>query len=220
MIATETIRILLADDHRMIREGLRALLRPEADFALVAEAEDGHTAVRMAAELSPDVVIMDIRMPDLNGIDATRRLLEATPRTKVIGLTGHADDRMAAEMLRAGASGFLLKDVAFDELAQAVRTVVSGKTYLSPRVGNSMVNEILRDGPQSPSVFNTLTAREREVLQLMAEGRATKEVAAHLQMSVKTAETHRRSIMQKLDMDSVAELTKYAIREGLTSVDV
>lgn len=220
MISTDVIRILLADDHRMIREGLKALLRPEPDFSVVAEAEDGHTAIRLAAELLPDVVLMDIRMPDLNGIDATRRLLEANPRSKVIALTGYPDDRMAAEMLRAGASGFLLKDVAFDELAQAVRTVAAGKTYLSPRVGNTMVNELLRGGSASPTVFNTLTAREREVLQLMAEGKATKEVAAQLQMSVKTAETHRRSIMQKLDMDSVAELTKYAIREGLTSVDV
>jgi two-component system, NarL family, response regulator NreC len=210
------IRILLADDHQMIRAGLRSLLRDQAGMEVIAEATDGRTAVRLAAELSPDVVIMDIHMPDLNGIEATRQIRGANSNgPKVIALSAHSDERYAREMLRAGASGYVLKHAAFEELAAALKAVVANQTYLSPSVSQVAVNDDVKSG----TAFSTLTAREREVLQLLAEGKATKQVAMHLKVSVKTVETHRKNLMDKLGMDSVAELTKYAIREGLTTAE-
>jgi DNA-binding NarL/FixJ family response regulator len=214
-----SIRVLLADDHRMVREGLRSLLKHEADVAVVGEAEEGRTAVRMASELQPDVVVMDVSMPDLNGIDATRQVLAACPSTRVVALSAGSDHRAVAEMLRAGATGYVVKDAAFEELAVAIRTVVGGQVYLSPAVAGTVVDGYARGGAAGPkSVFEKLSGREREILQLMAEGRATKQIATDLRVSVKTVETHRRNLMEKLEIDSVAELTKYAIREGITSV--
>jgi DNA-binding NarL/FixJ family response regulator len=224
------IRILIADDHRILREGLRSLLQAQLGTEVVAEAEDGRTAVAMAAELLPDVVVMDINMPDLNGIEATRRIRggaeghEGGP--KVIALSGHADERFAREMLRAGASGYVLKESAFDELAAAVHAAVAGRVYLSPTIAEVVVGGYVRGGgsgtPDAASVqrnaFSDLTAREREILQLMAEGKSTKQIALHLHVSGKTVETHRRNLMEKLELHSVAELTKYALREGLTSL--
>ena len=213
------VRILLADDHKIIRDGLRSLLQKEADFEVVAEAEDGQTAVRTAQELLPDVVIMDIGMPDLNGIEATRQIQAKGDDVKVLALSMHSDRRFVAEMLKAGASGYLLKDSDFAELAQAIRVIVRGGTYLPPSLTNLLVqNYVRKPVGEEASVFSVLTAREREVLQLMAEGKSTKLLAAHLHISMKTVETHRQNIMEKLDIHSVAELTKYAIREGLTSL--
>jgi DNA-binding NarL/FixJ family response regulator len=217
------IRVLLADDHRMVRDGLRALIQSEDDLQVVAEAEDGRTAVTLAGELSPDVVVMDISMPDLNGIDATRQIKSHDPAVSVVALTAHADPRMVSSILGAGASGYLPKDAAFEELAVAIRTVVAKKVYLSPQVAGTVVQQYVGrpnpGGSGNVGPFQALTPREREVLQLMAEGKATKEIAAALHVSVKTVETHRRQMMDKLDLQSVAEVTKYALREGLTSLE-
>jgi DNA-binding NarL/FixJ family response regulator len=218
--ASMKTKILLADDHRIMREGLKSLLDDQADMEVIAEAENGRRAIELVDELEPNVVVMDIGMPELNGIEATRRIVADHADTKVIALSMHSDRRFMAEILKVGASGYLLKDGAFEELAGAIRTVVANKMYLSPRIADVVVEDYVRNMPHGqPSAFAALTAREREVLQLLAEGKATKKAAAFLHVSVKTVETHRRSIMTKLDIHSVAELTKYAIREGLTSVE-
>ncbi len=198
-------------------------MQAQPDLKVVAEASDGRSAVAQARQLLPDVVVMDITMPDLNGIEATRQLTTAAPNTKVIGLSAHADLRNTGEMLKAGARGYLVKEGIFEELVQAIRTVVAGSIYLSPKVAAVMRSDggINGDGNgHGASVFVRLSPREREVLQLMAEGRATKEIANDLSVSVKTVETHRRQIMEKLNLFSVAELTKYAIGEGITSVEL
>lgn len=214
------ITILLADDHQILRSGLKNLFTKQEDMEVVAEAEDGRAAVEMARKFSPRVVVMDISMPDLNGVEATRQIMAESPGTKIIALSVHSDRKYVSETLKAGAVGYLLKDAPFEELVLAVRTVASGKVYLSPRVANVVIDDYVRQGtaPNS-SAYAVLSPREREVLQLLAEGKATKEVAQHLQVSVKTVETHRAKIMDKLGMRSVAELTKYAIREGLTSLE-
>ena len=215
-----SIRLLIADDHQIVRQGLRTMLERNADFTVVGEAEDGRSAVRMSGELKPDVVVMDIGMPDLNGVEATRQLTAGQPHVRVVGLSMHADRRFAAEMLKAGAKAYLLKDGAFDELATAIRSVAAGRVYLTARVADVVVQSYAdTNHDESPSAFRRLSPREREVLQLMAEGRATKEIASDLDVSVKTVETHRRQIMEKLNLFSVAELTKYAVREGLSALD-
>jgi two-component system, NarL family, response regulator NreC len=213
-------RVLIADDHKIFREGLRALLEKQRGIEVVAEAKDGLEAVRFAQKLIPDVVIMDVAMPEKNGIEATRETLEVLPRTKVIALSMHSDRRFVLQMLKAGAVGYLLKDSAFEELAAAIQAVSSGQTYLSPKITDVVIKEYLHSQARSEvSVFTILTHREREVLQLLAEGKSTKEIAATLHVSVKTIETHRQQVMDKLDIHSVAELTKYAIREGLTTLE-
>jgi len=212
-------RVLIADDHKIFREGLRALLEKQRGIEVVAEAKDGLEAVRFAQKLIPDVVIMDVAMPEKNGIEATRETLEVLPKIKVIALSMHSDRRFVLQMLKAGAVGYLLKDSAFEELAAAIQAVSSGQTYLSPKITDVVIKEYLHSQARSEvSVFTILTHREREVLQLLAEGKSTKEIAATLHLSVKTIETHRQQVMDKLDIHSVAELTKYAIREGLTSL--
>lgn len=214
------IRILLADDHKLLREGLRALIEEQRNMTVVAEAEDGRSAVRLAAKLSPDIIVMDISMPGLNGIDATRRITAESPGIKVIALSMHADRNFVVEMFKAGAAGYLLKDCAFEELIHAIRAVSSKKAYLSSKLSDTMIKDYVNLFPKKNlSVFSSLTAREREVLQLLAEGKSTREVAAKLSVSTKTVETFRRLIMSKLDIHSVAELTKYAVRAGLTSLD-
>ncbi len=213
------IRIVIADDHQILRQGLRTLLEKEPDMEVVAEAEDGRRTVSLVKELVPNVVIMDVNMPDLNGIEASRQILAELPEVKVIALSMYADRRFVINMLKTGAQGYLLKDCAFEELTHAIRLVMANKTYLSPGVAEIVVKDYVHRLPgATPSVFSVLTAREREVLQLMAEGKSTSQIAELLHISVKTVETHRQQIMHKLGMRSVAELTKYAIREGLTSL--
>lgn len=219
---TTGIRILIADDHRIVRQGLKTLLEKESDMKVVGEAEDGRKTVTLARELIPHVVVMDIKMPDLNGIEATRQILSELPDVKVIALSMYGDHRFVTNMLKAGAHGYLPKDCAFEELAQAIRLVMSNKTYLSPEVTEIIVKDYVttHHPGSSHSVFSVLTAREREVLQLLAEGKRPRQIADLLHISVKTVDTHRYQIMNKLDIKSVAELTKYAIREGLTSVEL
>jgi DNA-binding NarL/FixJ family response regulator len=213
------IRIILADDHKIVRDGLRSLIEKEDDMEVVAEANDGRTAVRLAVKLSPDLVLMDIAMPGLNGVEATRQIIASAQQCKVIALSMHADMRYVMEMLKAGASGYLLKDSAFEELAGAIRTVLNNKTYLCPTVSEMVVGDYVQQLHKGDgSVFSTLSAREREVLQLLAEGNSTAQIADRMHLSVKTIETHRLHIMEKLNIHNVAELTKYAIREGLTSL--
>lgn len=214
------IRVLLADDHKIVRDGLRALIEQQADIAVVAEAEDGRTAVGLVQDLSPDVVVMDIGMPDLNGIEATRQIIAKTSDVKVIALSMHSDRRFVAGMLGAGASGYLLKDSAFEELADAIRLVFADQTYLSPGITGVVIEDYVHHASAAEdTVLATLTAREREVLQLLAEGRSTKQIASDLKVSVKTVETHRQNVMKKLNLHSIADLTKYAIREGLTALE-
>lgn len=220
-----SIRILLVDDHRILRQGLAALLKAHGTDTEVLEADNGRTAVQMAENQIPDVVVMDLSMPELNGIDATRQIVGTNPKVKVVALSAHSDRKRITEVFKAGASAYLPKDAAFEELAAAVRAVIANQVYLSRQVADTLIDDQLRSpGDSMPAgsigVYDRLTPREREVLQLIAEGKATKEVAAHLRVSVKTAETHRRSIMEKLNLDSVASLTKYALREGLTTLDV
>lgn len=214
------IRIVLADDHRIFREGIVSLLGKFPDMDVVAQADDGREAIQRALELRPSVVIMDVAMPGLNGIDATLRLHQEAPDTAVLALSMHSDRRFVTAMLRAGASGYLLKTCPSEELIAAIRTVARRQVYLSPAVADVVVDELLRgSGTSTSPEGDALTAREREVLQLLAEGKATKQIANELRVSIKTIETYRRQIMQKLDIDSVAGLTKYAIREGITSLE-
>lgn len=214
-----TIRILLADDHTILRQGLRSLLSGQPGMSVVGEAENGRQAVQLARELKPDLAIMDVSMPDLNGIDATAQIRALDPPVRVIALSMYSDRRFVQQMFKSGAAGYLLKDCAAEELARAVRTVMDGQAYLSPAIAGVVVGEFLRGlTAEGTPGFPALTSREREVLQLIAEGRSTKEVASRLSVSVKTVETHRRQIMEKLQVNSVADLTKYAIREGLTSL--
>jgi RNA polymerase sigma factor (sigma-70 family) len=215
------IRVLLADDHKMVRQGLMSLIEKESGIAVVGQAEDGRSTLKAVGETAPHVVVMDVAMPDLNGIEATRRLLKDKPDLKVVGLSGHADKQFVSQMLKAGASAYLLKDSAAEELVRAIRAVMVGKTYLSPDIAKGVVDQYVHTATsmEENPAFVALTDREREVLQLIAEGKSTKEIARTLGVSVKTVETHRRNIMEKLDIHSVAELTKYAVREGLTSID-
>ncbi len=215
-----SIRIVLADDHKITRQGLRSLLDEQPDMKVVAEAEEGRTTLRLVRELSPDVVIMDVTMPDLNGIEATRQIVGEFDNVKIVALSMHSDTLFVTEMLKSGASGYLLKDCAFEELARAIRAVVAGKIYLSPTISGVVVDDYLhRLSKVDFSDSEVLTNREREILQLMAEGKSTKQIALKLHISVKTVETHRRKIMNKLDIHTVAELTKYAVRKGLTSLE-
>jgi len=212
--------VLLADDHEMVREGLRALLEKEDDLEVVGEAENGRRAVRLARDLAPDIVVMDVSMPDLNGMEATRQVSRRCPQTQVIALSVHADPRFVTEMLRAGADGYVLKDCAFEDLARGIRAVVAGETYLSPRVAGAVVEGHVRaPATEARPTGSVLTPREREVLQLLSEGHGTKQIARRLHVSTKTIDTHRQHIMDKLDVHNVADLTKYAVREGLTSLE-
>jgi len=215
------IKILLADDHKIVRDGLRTLIDSEPGMEVVAEAEDGRSALALAQKLSPDVVIMDIAMPEMNGIDATRAILSEYSRIKIIALSMYSDRRFVSGMLEAGASGYLLKDCAFEELVRAIRSVMANQTYLSPKIAGIVVNRYIgRSNQAETSVFTTLTPREREVFQNLAEGLATRKIAENLHVSAKTIETHRRNIMEKLNIHSMSELVKCAIREGLITIEM
>ncbi len=216
------IRILLADDHGIVRNGLRSLIEKQAnsEMKVIAEAENGRIAVQLASELRPDIIIMDVSMPDLNGMEASRQILDKHPGIKILGLSMHSNRRFVADMLSAGVCGYMLKESLFDELILAIRTIMTGDTYLSPRITGVVIEDyISRLAKGETSHSDVLTGREREVLQLLAEGKSTKQIAGQLHVSVKTIESNRRQIMNKLGIDSIAELTKYAIREGLTSLD-
>jgi DNA-binding NarL/FixJ family response regulator len=216
-----TIKVLLAEDHVIVRDGLRTLIDDAPGMRVVAEAADGGSVVSLAKELKPDVIIMDVGLNGLNGVEATRQVTAEAPRVKVIALSMHSDRRYVAGMLKAGASGYLLKDCAFDEMTRAIRSVASGGSFLGSGIAEMMAVEYTHRGHASSSdtAFSQLTNREREVLQLLAEGRSTRETASMLGVSIKTIETHRQQIMRKLKIHSIAELTKYAVREGLTSLD-
>ena len=215
-----SIRILLADDHGIIRQGLRSLLDKQSNMEVVAEARDGREAISFVEKFTPDVVIMDITMPNLNGVNAARRISSDFPAVRVIALSIHSNRRFVADMLEAGASGYILKECLFDELVQAIHTVSSGNIYLSPRITGLVVDDYVgRLSANKDTRRTALTDREREVLQLLAEGKSMKQIALELHVSVKTIEVNRRQIMDKLDIHSVAELTKYAVREGLTSLE-
>jgi len=212
-------KILLVDDHKILRDGICSLVKGYDDIEVIGEAPDGKTALEMVRKLRPDLVIMDISMPDMNGIDATRRIRSEYPDIKVIALSMHHDKQFVSEIFRAGASGYLIKDSAFDELDHAIRVVMSGKTYINPHIASIVVESLIsQSAAPTPQSFALLTEREREVLQLIAEGRSTKQIAFDLSVSSKTVESHRRQVMGKLNIRSVAELTKFAIREGLTSI--
>ncbi len=215
-----TISIILADDHRIFREGLRSLLEQEIGLEVIAEAESGREAVRLTKKLLPDVALIDITMPDLNGIEATRRIVSNCPSTKVIALSMHSDERFVSEMLRAGASGYLPKGCTIKELLLAIKAVLAKGTYLSPAIAGVVAEGFIRqEGPAGPSAFSVLTGREREVLQVLAEGKSTKQTARDLGVSANTVYVHRKHIMDKLDVHSVAKLVKYAVREGLSSLE-
>jgi DNA-binding NarL/FixJ family response regulator len=213
------LKLLLADDHTMFRDGLQNLFEQQPGMQVVGQAQDGVVAAKLAFELKPDVVLMDLTMPVLNGIEATRRIREESPTVRVLILSMHADLRFVTESLRAGAAGYLLKDSGFKYLVQAVRQAMTGQLVLSEKISDVLARDYVRViGRDGASAFVVLSTREREVLQLIAEGRSTREVAAKLNVSIKTIETHRRQIMEKLDIHSIAELTKYAIREGITGL--
>jgi DNA-binding NarL/FixJ family response regulator len=213
------IKVLLADDHQILREGLRAMLEKEFNMEVLGEAANGREALRLIREKTPDVIVMDITMPGLNGIEATRQIRNEFPQIKVVALSMHDDKRFVLNMLKAGASAYLLKDGGFKEVVKAINAVMANKTYLSPDITDVVLTDYLKNLElQEVSVFALLSPREREVLQLIAEGKTTLQIADIMHVSVKTIETHRSHIMQKLQISSIAELTKYAIREGLTGV--
>ncbi|RPH93548.1 MAG: DNA-binding response regulator [Lysobacterales bacterium] len=215
-----SVTILLADDHRIFRAGLRPLLAAQPDLAVIAEADDGLRALELARELKPDIAVLDITMPGLNGLEVTRHLAQEAPTVRVIILSMHSDRRYVLEALRAGARGYLLKDAGFEELLVAIRAVHDGRVHLGTAVGEQVIRDYVQLSRTGDSgVFAVLSGREREVLQLLAEGLATKEIADRLTLSVKTVESHRKSVMDKLGIHSIAELTKYAIREGLTPLE-
>ena len=215
------IRIIIADDHQILRQGLKSLLEKEPDMEVVGEAENGRRILTLVKELVPHVVVMDVKMPELNGIEATRQILSELPKIKVIALSMCGDHHLVTNMLKAGAHAYLLKEGAFEELVQAIRIVMSNRTYLSPGVTEIVVKDHANGSSGSAqTVFSMLTPREREVLQLLAEGKRTSEIAEILYIGVKTVETHRWQIMNKSGIRNLAELTKYAIREGLTSLEV
>lgn len=209
-------RVLLADDHTLVADGLGSLLREE--FELVGQASDGRALLRLAATLKPDVVVTDITMPLLNGVDAVRELRLVVPKTRVVVVTMHADPRLAAEAIRAGATGYVLKHSAGQELIQAVREVSCGRVYITPLIAHDVISVLASTAPASPGLPH-LTSRQRQVLQLVAEGHSMKRVAALLNVSRRTAETHKYQLMAHLDLHSTAELVQYAFRMGILSLD-
>ena len=206
------IRILLADDHALVRQGFRMILAAQPDMEIVGEAGNGREAVELAEKLKPDVIVMDVAMPDLNGIEATRRLAVSLPRTRVLGLSMHKDSVYVREILRAGARGYLLKDSVDTDLLAAVRAVAKGEGYLSPGVSDAVLSDYRR---HVTDPLDLLTSREREVLQMIAEGKTNKEIATALNLSVYTIEAHRGRVMEKLNLHSTGELVRYALRNGL-----
>lgn len=215
-----SIRILLADDHKLVREGLRALLEKQPDLSVVAEAADGREALQLACDTKPDVVVMDIAMPVMNGIDAIHQIAAKLPESKIMVLSMHGHRQIVMEVLRAGATGYMLKDCAQEDLAQAIRAVDASLTFLSPGIADSVLEEYLTSrSKQRANPEECLTKREKRVCKLLAEGRSAREISDELKVCVRTIENYRRTIMRKLELDSNAALTKYAVRIGLTNLD-
>jgi DNA-binding NarL/FixJ family response regulator len=221
------MRVLLVDDHRVLLQGLRELLNKHSDHEVVGEAINGRVAIEQARELKPEAILMDISMPELNGIEATRQILGEQPGVRIIALSMHSDPTFVREMLKAGASGYVVKESECDEVLRSLSAAAANQAYFSPAIARVMMGEYLDNADGRPtraarngagSAFDVLTAREREVLQLLTEGRSTRDTAKQLFVSVKTIEGHRRLIMQKTGTKSVAELTRYAIREGITKL--
>jgi DNA-binding NarL/FixJ family response regulator len=217
----DKIRVLLAEDHTIVRKGLRSLLDAEPDIEVVGEADNGRQAIQQVRDLSPDVVLMDITMPELNGLEATRRIKGQFPQVQVLVLSMHANEQYVFEILRAGASGYLVKQSAVAELVLAIRAVHRGDGFLSPAISRTVIDEYSRraEATMSDTQYDRLTPREREVLQLVAEGHSNREIADALCISIKTVEAHRAHLMDKLDLHNTAELTRYAIAKGLISTD-
>jgi DNA-binding NarL/FixJ family response regulator len=217
--STKLIRVLLADNHTLVRAGLRALLQNIEGIQVVAEAGDGREALHLIAVHQPDLVLMDIAMPEMNGLEATAHVVKEFPQVRVIILSMHANEEYVLQALRTGAMGYVLKDAGICELELAVRAIVRGETYLSPAVSKHVVADYVRRVSSEPSSLEQLTSRQREILQLIAEGRTTKEIADLLYVSVKTVETHRLQLMKRLNIHDVAGLVRYAIRMGLVLPD-
>lgn len=212
------IRVVLVDDHQIVRQGLKELLAAHPHIQVVGEAADGHAAVALARNLTPDVIVLDVTMPGLNGIETMREIRRIAPETEVLALSMHAADQVVCDMLRAGASGYMLKTASVQELARAIEIVMTGQTFLSQELAEMVPEELLRTSQQENVSVRGLTEREQEVLKLVAEGRSSREIATALFVTTKTVVWHRQSIMDKLKLRSVAELTKYAVRMGLTSL--
>jgi len=214
------VRILLVDDHEIVRYGLRCLIEEQADMEVVGDAENGRVAIDLVRQLEPDVVIMDISMPDMNGVEAARRIRKESPNAKIIVLSMHHKRQFVIDMLKADVSGYILKTKVHDDLIRAIKAAAANEVYLSSKISGVLAHDYVSNLPTSnQSVSAVLTPRERELLQLISEGKSTKESALHLNVSIKTIESTRRRIMQKLDIHNVADLTKYAISEGITSLD-
>lgn len=213
--------ILIVDNHRVMREGLKVLIDSERDMKVIGMGKNGREAINLLSEHVADVILMDVMMPDMNGMEATRRICEEHPAMRILALSMYDDRHYVSEMLRAGASGYLLKDCAFRELAEAIRTVAGGMYYLSPSISGIVVGELVKlldSDNRRRGTTSDLTPREREILQLIAEGRSTRDIASSIKVSVKTVETHRHHIMQKINAGSIAELTRFAIKEGITAL--
>ncbi|MCH9021252.1 MAG: response regulator transcription factor [Planctomycetes bacterium] len=214
-----TYSILLADDHTIFRDGLKALIEKQKDLKVIAQASNGKQAIQLANQFIPDLAIIDISMPDLNGFEATKAILKKIPKIKIIALSMHSHRHFVVEMFKAGASAYLLKDCAIDELTKAIRLVMKGQFYISPAIKTITHRDLFRSLTNTGTpTRDTLTTRQREILQLLAEGKSTKQIAAACHISAKTVETHRAHIMKKLNIDNLSDLTKYALRVGITSL--
>ncbi len=213
------MKILIADDHGIVRQGLKSLIQNSMNMEVVGEAEDGLAAVRMVKDLAPDVVIMDITMPNLNGVEATRQILENNPQIKVVALSMHPEKHIVKEVLEAGASAYVLKSYLFDELSRALEAVADDQRYLSPRITDVVIEDYVRPNSEIAESPAKLTSRDRQIIQMLAEGKTIKQIALALHISPKTADAGRRKIMLKLNVSSIADLVKYAVREGITSLE-